>query len=125
MLHRSRLGVLVIDCQGDDLAAAMAFWSAALGIAFHRDADPLYATGDTAPDAPRILLQSVPHESRVHLDIETDDKAAEEARLAALGATLVEHHAKGWTIMQAPTGHRFCLVGPQRPDFAERAREHS
>ena len=124
MPHRSRLGGFVIDCQGDDLQDAMAFWSAALGVPFHRDEDPLYAVGETAPDQPRILLQSVSHESRVHLDLETDDRAAEQARLESAGATLVEHHAKGWTVMQAPTGHRFCLVDPQRPDFATAAPEY-
>ena len=123
MPHRSRLGTIVIDCQGDDLEGAMRFWSSALGIAFHRDADPLYAVGEVPPGQPGILLQSVGHESRAHLDIETDDREAERARLESLGATLVERHPKGWTIMQAPTGHRFCLVDPQRPDFAAAARE--
>ena len=34
----------------------------------------------------RVILQSVDHESRIHLDIETDDKQAEVARLVGLGA---------------------------------------
>lgn len=124
MPHRSRLGVIVIDCQGDALDPAMAFWSDALGMPFHLDEDRRYAAAEGPEDQPRILLQRVGHPSRVHLDIETDDQPAEEARLAALGATLVEHHPKGWTIMQAPTGHRFCLVPPQRADFAENAPEY-
>ncbi len=33
-----------------------------------------------------MLLQKVPHASRVHLDIEADDIEAEVARLEALGA---------------------------------------
>ncbi|MBA3325576.1 MAG: VOC family protein [Rhodobacteraceae bacterium] len=124
MTHRSRLGVIVIDCEGDDLTVAMRFWSGALGRAFYPDPeDPRYAASDTPSDEPHLILQKVGHPSRVHLDIETDDREAERARLEALGARLVERHAKGFVIMEAPTGQRFCLVGPQRPDFAVAARE--
>jgi hypothetical protein len=28
---------------------------------------------------------------------------------------------KRWWVLEAPTGQRFCVVRPQRPDFAERA----
>ena len=31
MTHRSRIGVIVIDCKADDLTEPLAFWSAALG----------------------------------------------------------------------------------------------
>jgi predicted enzyme related to lactoylglutathione lyase len=123
--HRSRLAALVIDCRGDDLAEAMRFWSGALGTDFYPDPDDArYAVTDRAPDEPHLLLQKVEHDSRVHLDIETDDREAERARLEALGARLVERHPKGHIIMQAPTGQRFCLVAPQHADFAETAREH-
>ena len=60
-----------------------------------------------------MLLQKVPHPSRVHLDIETDDIEAEVARLEALGAKRIEK-IKTWWVMEAPTGHRFCVVRPQR-----------
>ncbi len=62
------------------------------------------------------LLQRVDHAPRVHLDFETDDQPAEAARLAALGARTVGQ-VKSWTVMEAPTGHRFCLVAPQGDDF--------
>lgn len=125
MSHRSRLSTLVIDCRGDDLAEAMRFWSGALGTEFRSDPDdPRYAVTDRADDEPHLILQKVDHESRVHLDIETDDKEAERARLEALGATLVERHPKGFLIMQAPTGQRFCLVDPQRGDWPGDAKEH-
>jgi hypothetical protein len=64
----------------------------------------------------KVLLQSVTHPSRVHVDIETDDIDAEVARLERLGARRVAH-IKGWWVMEAPTGQRFCVVRPQRPDF--------
>jgi len=41
---------------------------------------------------------------------------AEVARLEALGATRVAF-VKRWWVMQAPTGHRFCVVRKQRPEF--------
>jgi hypothetical protein len=64
----------------------------------------------------KVLLQSVTHPSRVHVDIETDDIDAEVARLERLGARRVAQ-IKGWWVMEAPTGQRFCVVRPQRPDF--------
>jgi len=88
-MHRSRLGGIIIDCEGDDLEADTAFWSQALG----------YPAGKTVPkDAGRyralrappvevqVELQKVDHASRVHIDIETDDLEAEVARLLELGA---------------------------------------
>jgi hypothetical protein len=56
----------------------------------------------------------VKHESRVHLDIETDDQPAEVARLEKLGAKRVGEGAR-WTVMEAPTGQRFCVVRARAP----------
>jgi hypothetical protein len=68
----------------------------------------------------KILVQAVQHESRVHLDIETNDVEAEADRLVGLGAKRVAK-IKTWWVMEAPTGQRFCVVRPQRPDFEENA----
>ncbi|WP_323766364.1 VOC family protein [Marinovum sp.] len=122
MSHRSRIGCIVIDCQTDDLSAACAFWSAALGKEAKVDPDGKYAQFDGHAGYPKILLQAVDHAPRVHLDIETDDRQAEADRLEALGATR-EGDVKNWTVMQAPTGHRFCLVRPQGEDFPGAAAE--
>lgn len=121
MPHKTRLAAFVIDCEGDDLATATRFWSAALGYAATADDDGRYADLAGPEGEPRLLLQSVSHPSRIHLDIETDDKEAEVARLEALGARRVAD-VKRWVVMEAPTGHRFCVVNPQRPDFAANAR---
>ena len=67
-------------------------------------------------------MQAVEHPSRVHVDIETDDIEAEVRRLEALGAKRVAQ-VKRWGVMEAPTGQRFCVVRPQRPDFAARANQ--
>ncbi len=56
-----------------------------------------------------VEVQRVSHESRVHLDIETDDIDAEVARLERLGAKRVGK-VKTWWVMQAPTGQRFCVI---------------
>ena len=115
MAHRSRLGVVVIDCQTDDLTDALVFWSGVLGEKGVLDDEGKYAVFD-GQRGPRVLLQAVDHAPRVHIDFESDDKEAEAARLMALGAREVAR-IKGWIVMEAPTGHRFCIVGPQGDDF--------
>ena len=119
-MHHSRLCALVIDCRVDDLAESARFWSAALGkplATVDQDGDGRYAELATADDEPIILLQKVDHESRVHLDIETDDLDAEVARLEQLGAERVAFQRERWWVLQAPSGHRFCVVRRQRAAF--------
>ncbi|MBA2964484.1 MULTISPECIES: VOC family protein [Ramlibacter] len=118
-MHKSRLGTIVIDCQTDDVDAAARFWSQALGWASRPLATPdgaAYRQFETPPQEVAVLVQAVDHPSRVHVDIETDDIDAEVARLEALGARRIAH-VKRWWVMEAPTGQRFCVVNPQRPDF--------
>jgi predicted enzyme related to lactoylglutathione lyase len=123
-MHRSRLAAFVIDCRTDDLGPATEFWSAALGLAVRDgpEGTPAYAALKTGPDEPHVLLQQVEHESRIHLDIETDDVEAEVKRLEALGAKRVAQ-VKRWWVMEAPSGQRFCVVRPQRSDFPAGATE--
>ncbi|MCW2306056.1 VOC family protein [Rhodobium gokarnense] len=120
MSHKSRLGCIVIDCKTDDLSDALVFWSSLLGLPGSVDDDGKYAVIQGPGDDIRVLIQAVDHEPRVHLDIETDDKEAERARLAALGAREVRR-LKSWIVMEAPTGHRFCIVDPQRREFDDNA----
>ena len=118
-MHRSRLSSIIIDCRVDDLSSAAEFWSKAFGkpvASVDQDGDGKYAELKTDADEPFLLLQKVDHAPRIHLDIETDDIDAEVARLEALGATRVAF-VKRWWVMQAPTGHRFCVVRKQRPQF--------
>jgi len=82
------------------------------------DGDPQterYVALETRPDELAIVLQRVEHPSRVHLDIETDSIDAEVARLEALGARRVQK-LETWWVLEAPSGHRFCVVRPQRGD---------
>lgn len=118
MAHRSRLGGISIDCQTDDLAGAVGYWSAMLGLAV------------TAPKGNYVKLerehglsievQAVEHDPRVHIDIESDDVEAEVMRLEGLGAQVVDR-IKDWVVMQAPTGHRFCVVPGAGVDFGSDA----
>ena len=120
-MHKSRLGCIVIDCQDTDLGTHEVFWAAALGL--EREAEPMaprYRDLRGRPGDPRVLLQAVEHPSRVHLDIETDNIPAEVARLEGLGAVRIAD-IRDWVVMEAPSGHRFCVVEPQRPDFAQNA----
>ena len=56
---------------------------------------------ETPPDEPIVQIQRVEHESRAHIDIETDDIPAEVARLEKLGARVVDRLER-WIVMQAP-----------------------
>jgi predicted enzyme related to lactoylglutathione lyase len=115
-MHHSRLCSIIIDCRADDLAEAARFWSAALGRSVRAGADPArdkYVPLDTVPDEPVIELQKVAHDSRVHIDIESDDIEAEVRRLEALGAKRIEA-IRTWVVMEAPSGQRFCVIRPQR-----------
>src|SRR5271163_1022099 len=111
-MHHSRLCAVLIDCKTSDVDQAARFWSEALG----RPVDPDHPSSrgnyrmlETQPDEPIVQIQRVDHESRVHIDIETDDIPAEVERL------------ERWVVMQAPTGQRFCIVRVQRPGFPKNA----
>ncbi len=121
-MHKSRLAGFIIDCNTGDIDAAATFWTQALGYKLAAtDGDPgLYRTFDTGPAGLHIEVQKVEHPSRVHLDIETDDIEAEATRLEGLGAKKVTRFPRWW-VMEAPTGQRFCVVRPQREDFADHA----
>lgn len=123
-MHKSRLSGFIVDCQSADLAAAAQFWGAALGMAVRElpgtEGETYMRLVDPASSL-HIEVQTVAHPSRVHLDIETDDIPAEVARLEALGARRVQQ-VKTWWVMEAPTGHRFCVVSAQgSPGFADAA----
>lgn len=122
-MHKSRINGFIIDCQTGDLDKAAEFWSAALGYELaEKQTEKDYRLLDAGRDHLHVEVQKVAHKSRVHLDIETDDLEAEVARLEKLGARRIEF-VKRWWVMEAPTGHRFCVVLPKDPEFAGLARE--
>ncbi len=122
-MHYSRLCALLIDCNTPDIDKAAGFWAKALGRAIdpdHPGTRGNYVMLATPPDEPIVQVQRVEHESRIHVDIETDDIPAEVARLEELGASVVSRLER-WVVMQAPTGQRFCVVRVQRPGFPKNA----
>ena len=124
-MHKSRLSGFIIDCHTVDLKSAADFWRGALGMEQRplppEESDKYVALVDPE-DRLDIEVQVVTHPSRVHLDIETDDIEAEVRRLEALGATRVAQ-VRTWWVMQAPTGHRFCVVRSNSANFAQQARQ--
>jgi hypothetical protein len=126
-MHHSRLCAVLIDCKTADVEEAARFWACALGRPVDHDHPGTrgnYVMLETPPDEPVVQIQRVDHESRVHLDIETDNIEAEVARLTKLGATVVDRLER-WVVMQAPTGQRFCVVRVQRPGFPKNANQWS
>jgi hypothetical protein len=113
-MHKSRLAGFIIDCQDADLARAAEFWGAALGLDVCSGDEPNYVRLDGSVHELTIEVQTVSHESRVHLDIESDDIEAEAARLERLGAKRVGN-VKSWIVLEAPTGQRFCVVKAKSP----------
>lgn len=116
-----RQGDIVIDCA--DHEAVVPFWQAALGWE-RRDLSEQYvslvppaAERQTPGQRPLpLLFQKVPErkiaKNRVHIDWRSDDRAAEVARLVALGASEGPTRGLGdltWTVMADPEGNEFCV----------------
>ncbi|GAB2611925.1 VOC family protein [Pseudactinotalea suaedae] len=122
-MHRSRIGVVLIDHPGESYEVAAEFWAAA-----HASprpdkcptAESPYEELRHLPGGVELALQRTGPGTppRVHLDIETDDVEAELARVTALGATIVERR-ESHAILQDPGGLLFCVVPVQNPDAFE------
>jgi predicted enzyme related to lactoylglutathione lyase len=122
-MHKSRLAGFIIDCRTGDLDGAARFWSEALGMPTEtlpgQEGDS-YVKLKVSDERLHIEVQTVDHESRVHLDIEADDIEAEVKRLERLGAKRLQK-IQTWVVMEAPTGQRFCVVRPQNKGFDQDA----
>jgi hypothetical protein len=113
-MHRSRLAGFIIDCKDADVGRAAGFWSAALGMPLGEREGDSYLKLDASARDLAVEVQRVSHDSRVHLDIESDDVEAEVARLQKLGARRLEN-VKTWVVLEAPTGQRFCVIRAKSP----------
>lgn len=118
-MHRSRLTQILIDCNESVMEEGVKFWSQALGLEAKpsEDGDDRYVTLGKVGHI-HIHLQRVPDESAYHLDIETDDVEAEVKRLEKLGAVR-KYKKKTWVVMQAPSGHVFCVIRGQSKQFPD------
>ena len=117
MTHRSRMCSILIDCPEGRIEPAVQFWSEALGRSIVAKTNPSspYISLET-PEGSKldVVLQGIgSQESRLHFDIETDNVDAEVSRLEQLGARRKEHVQNYLWIMEAPSGHIFCVVPVQ------------
>jgi predicted enzyme related to lactoylglutathione lyase len=115
-----RIGSVVLRV--DDLERQAQFWAAALGyerLDMDRDFVLLRPRDGVGPnmslDQVRSTVQIPP---RLHLDLYTEDQAAEVERLLALGATEVHWDKRppdaDYVILADPEGNRFCVVDTNR-----------
>jgi hypothetical protein len=111
MTHYSRLSKIVIDVPPADHDRELAFWSGAVSPPLTLiDSHPEYHGAELHGQGIGLLLQRLGHgPARLHLDIHTDDPAAEIARLEKLGAELVQQ-VDLWWIMRDPAGLLFCVI---------------
>ncbi len=118
--QRSRLVQVCIDSPGVLHDREVAFWREATEWrwkASKGDAESHGFAGKLYPDpgSPiQLLLQRLGDDDhatsvRAHLDLGCDDREAEAARLAALGATRL-WDGKGWITLRDPTGLLFCTT---------------
>jgi len=114
-----RIGSTVLNVM--DVERAAAFWTQALGYV-KRDPDSTDPTFAVLCDPERgwsnLSLQRTDEPksglNRVHLDLYTEDRDAEVARLESLGARRVEpwqyEPGDDHVVMADPDGNEFCVV---------------
>ncbi|WBQ02310.1 VOC family protein [Kribbella sp. CA-293567] len=104
------MSTFLIDVPTEQAGESVAFWSAALGVETEaEDGQPQYTVLKDALPGFVTAIQAVDDQPRYHFDIETDDVAAEVARLEALGAVEVSSWQGGHTL-RAPGGHLVCVI---------------
>ena len=108
-----RLGSTVINCA--DIELMTSFWSQALGLV-PSSADPGDDFRVLRGTPVNLSLQragtAVTARDQMHLDLYTDDQAAEVARLRELGAMAVRHVVESgddYVVMTDPEGNEFCV----------------
>ncbi|WP_395310694.1 VOC family protein [Mycobacterium sp. AMU20-3851] len=128
-MHRILLSTLLIDAPSDHYQQTTQFWAGALNadVVHPRGMDD-YRILHGASDDFRVVVQNVHSgQAGVHLDIHTDDLAAEVERLVGLGATVVDDsnatHPGQWVIMADPAGKQFCVVYALNPRRSQEDRD--
>src|ERR1044071_6825228 len=107
-----RLGSTVINCA--DMELMTAFWSAALHLEPSSRAagdDFRVLRGGQVRVSLQLARTPVIARDQMHLDLFTDDQAAEVERLTGLGAALVRHNQDpddAYVAMTDPEGNEFC-----------------
>ena len=110
-----RLVQVAMDARDD--AAVGRFWAQALGWSGSSEGPGVTnvePVGFAYPDPVAVCIDvlAVPEpktvKNRVHLDLATDDRAAEIARLVSRGATVLAEYDH-WTTLADPDGNEFCV----------------
>ena len=109
--HYSRLSKVVIDVPAAEHDRELAFWQAASGLPMAQYVTlPEYHGAELHGQEFGLLIQRLGEgPGRVHLDIHTDDLAAEVARLEGLGAVRVQQ-LNSWWVLRDPAGLLFCVI---------------
>ena len=119
------LSVGAVVLRVTDLDRMTAFWTAALDLVPRHEPEPTWASfRPRSGEGPHLSFDlrwseyALP--PRFHLDLYADDRAAEVARLVALGATEIPLQHRGevdWTLLEDPEGNRFDVCDrPPAPD---------
>jgi len=118
-----RIATVTIDCA--DPAAIERWWAEALGRRVTYEDGDEWVIEPPAGDeyAAPLLFIKVPDaktvKNRTHLDLRTEDQAAEVVRLEALGARRTDI-GQGpdvtWVVMADPFGNEFCVLRALQPD---------
>lgn len=116
-----RVGSIVIRV--DDLERQTAFWTAALDyVAREGDDDTFALLRPRDGVGPNVSLDRVwaPAQMppKIHLDLYSEDQAADVERLKGLGATEVHWDKRpadaDYVILADPEGNRFCVIDLRR-----------
>ena len=114
-----RLGSIVINCA--DMELMTGFWSQALGLApssAAADDDFRVLRGPQVSLSLQLAGTAVTARDQMHLDLYTDDQAAEVTRLTGLGATFVRHNREpgdDYVVMADPESNQFCVCAMTEP----------
>jgi hypothetical protein len=118
--HYSRLSKIVIDVPDDVHDRELGFWQGAMGQELTQvERYPEFHGADLHGQALGLLVQRLGGgEPRIHVDIHTDDMAAEVARLEALGAAKA-FKSQDWWVMSDPAGLLFCVIPDDPGTFSD------
>jgi Glyoxalase-like domain len=111
-----RLGNITFDCA--DAARVGTFWSMALNRPIDAGPSEWFASIGRGDDSQIVwLFIKVPEgkqaKNRVHVDLSSDNRDGEVARLLALGAKHLSHHDEHglkWTTLLDVEGNEFCVA---------------
>jgi hypothetical protein len=113
--HRSRLVQLCVDVPPERYDTELEFWRSATGWPDERVDSPEFRRLVHRSESPvQLLVQRLGEDdgaprARAHLDLGTDDLAAEVARVQALGARVL-WPGNGFVALEDPVGLPFCVT---------------